>query len=89
MLDLSATFDVIDHKILQTRLEHLFGVTGSALSWIKSYLSDISQCVAIGMTTSEGKCLNFGVPQGSVLGPRTYCLYLKPIGAICSRHNLL
>ena len=89
LLDLSAAFDVIDHKILQTRLEHSFGVTGSALSWIKSYLSDRSQCVAIGMTTSEGKCLNFGVPQGSVLGPRKYCLYSKPIGAICSRHNLL
>ena len=89
LLDLSAAFDVIDHKILQTRLEHSFGVTGSALSWIKSYLSDISQCVAKGMTTSEGKCLNVGVPQGSVLGPRKYCLYSKPIGAICSRHNLL
>ena len=47
MLDLAADFDVIDHKILQTRLEHSFGVTGSALSWIKSYLSDRSQCVAI------------------------------------------
>jgi len=41
------------------------------------------------MTTSEGKCLNCGVPQGSVLGPRKYCLYSKPIGAICSRHNFL
>ena len=40
------------------------------------------------MTTSEGKCLNYWVPQGSVLGPRKYCLYSKPIGAICSRHNL-
>ena len=40
LLDLSAGFDVIDHKILQTRLEHLFGVIRSALSWIKSYLSD-------------------------------------------------
>ena len=89
LLDLSAAFDVIDHRILQTCLEHWVGVTGSALSWIKSYLSDISQCFAIGMTTSEGKCLNFGVRQGSVLEPRKYCLYSKPIGAICSRHNLL
>jgi len=88
-LDLSAAFDVIDHKTLQTRLEHSFGVIGSAHSWIKSYPSERSQCVAIGMTTSEGKCLNFGVPQGSVLGPPKYCLYSKPIGAICSRHNLL
>jgi len=55
LLDLSATFDVIDHKILQARLEHSLGVTGSALAWIKSYLSDRSQCVAIGMTTSESK----------------------------------
>ena len=65
LLDLSAAYDVIDHTILQTRLEHSFGVTKSALSWIKPYLSDRSQCVAIGMTTSEGKCLTFLVPQGS------------------------
>ena len=45
LLDLSAAFDVTDHKILQTRLEHSFGVTGSALSWIKSYLSDRSHAV--------------------------------------------
>ena len=51
LLDLSAAFDVIDHKILQTRLEYSFGVTGSALSWINSYLSDRSQYIAIGMTT--------------------------------------
>ena len=88
LLDLSAAFDIIDHNILQTRLDHSFGVTESAFSWIKSYLSDRSQCVAIGMTTPEGTCLNFGVPQGSVLGPRKYSLYSKPIGAICSRHNL-
>ena len=41
------------------------------------------------MTTLEGKWLNFGVRQGSVFGPLKYCLYSKPIGAICSRHNLL
>jgi exonuclease III len=87
MLDLSAAFDVIDHGILQRRLEDSFGVTGSALTWIQSYLSDRSQCVAVGGSTSEGKCLSFGVPQGSVLGPRKYCLYSKPIGTICQRHN--
>ena len=48
LLDLSAAFDVTDHKILQTRLEHSFGVIGSALYWIKSYLSDRSQCIARG-----------------------------------------
>ena len=73
LLDLSAAFDVIDHKILQTRIEHSFGVTGGTLSWFKSYLSEISQR----MTTSECKCLNFGMPQGSVLGPLKYSLYSK------------
>jgi len=42
LLDLSAAFDIIDHKSLQTCLEHSFGVTGSVMSWIKSYLSDRS-----------------------------------------------
>jgi hypothetical protein len=89
LLDLSAAFDVIDHRILQMRLEYSYGVTGSALSWIKSYLSDRIQHVAIGKSTSEGKRLDFGVPQGSVLGPRKYCLYSKPIGEICCQHDLL
>ena len=47
LFDLSAAFNIIDHKILQMRLEHSLGVTGSALSWIKYYMSDRSQCVAI------------------------------------------
>ena len=71
MLDLSAVFDVIDYGILQRRLEDSFGITGSALTWIQSYMSDRSQCVAVGRSTSEGKCLSFGVLQGSVLGPES------------------
>lgn len=89
MLDLSAAFDVIDHGILFKRLDYSYGVTGNALRWIQSYLSDRRQCVAIGSVTSDDKILEFGVPQGSVLGPRKYCLYSKPIGEICRRHNLL
>ena len=89
MLDLSAAFDVIDHGIRFKRLDYSYGVTGDALCWIQSYLSERRQCVAIGSTTSDDKVLGFGVPQGSVLGPRKYCLYSKPIGEICRRHNLL
>lgn len=48
MLDLSAAFDVIDHTILINRLEFSFGITGAALSWIQSYLSDRHQSIAIG-----------------------------------------
>jgi len=75
LLGLFAAFDVTGHKILETHRENSVGVTGSALSLIKSDLSDRSQCVAIGMTTSEGKCLNFGVPQGSVLEPQVLFVF--------------
>ena len=47
-LDISAAFDVVDHTILCQRLESLFGLNGSALSWITSFLSDRSQYEAVG-----------------------------------------
>jgi hypothetical protein len=47
MLDLSSAFDVIDHDILFDRLQYSFGISGSALSWIRSYLTDRSQCISI------------------------------------------
>jgi hypothetical protein len=89
MLDLSAAFDVIDHPILLKRLEHSYGISGSALAWLKSYVSNRSQRVAIRSDVSEDFSLPFGVPQGSVLGPKGYCMYSKPIGEICKKHNML
>ena len=68
---------------------HIYGICNDALNWIQSYLSNRTECMAVGSCTSTDKHLNFGVPQGSVLGPRKYCLYSKPIGEICRRHNLL
>lgn len=88
MLDLSAAFDVIDHPILMERLQYSYGITGQALTWINSYLSDRSQSVNIGNIVSTEKILSFGVPQGSVLGPKKYCMFSKPIGQICKRHNM-
>ena len=88
MLDLSAAFDVIDHNILIERMEYAFGVTGPALSWIKSYLSSRSQQIAVGSTLSKEFLLHCGVPQGSVLGPRLYCMFSKPIGEICRKHDM-
>ena len=83
MLDLSAAFDVIDHDILFNRLQHSFGIDGDALLWIKSYLHGRSQRVK-----SISMELKYGVPQGSVLGPKMYCIFSKPIGVICSRHDV-
>jgi hypothetical protein len=50
--------------------------------------SDRSQSVNIGNIVSTEKILSFGVPQGSVLGPKKYCMFSKPIGQICKRHNM-
>ena len=55
----------------------------------KSYLKNRKQCVTIGSVRSESRQLPFGVPQGSVLGPKLYCLFSKPIGIICHRHGMI
>ena len=88
MLDLSAAFDVIDHNILLNRLDYAFGISGDALSWIQSYLVDRTQRVAINLDHSDDIQLKYGVPKGSVLGPRLYCMFAKPVGEIYRRHGM-
>ena len=88
MLDLSSAFDVIDHGIMLTRLQHSFGVTAEALDWMWSYISGRTQCVSVGPATSCNAHLCWGVPQGSELGPKLYCIHTKPVGDIVKKHNL-
>ena len=79
LLDLSAAFDTIDHSIFLWRLENRFGIKGAALEWFKSYLSDRQQFVFVNGSSSSRKTLKHGVPQGSVLGPLLFTLYLSPL----------
>jgi hypothetical protein len=88
LLDLSAAFDTIDHNILINRLESRYGVSGSALKWFKSYLSNRSQSVVIKNDTSESLPLNYGVPQGSKLGPILFNSYIAPVSQIAGRNNV-
>ncbi|WP_419588267.1 RNA-directed DNA polymerase, partial [Thiolapillus sp.] len=88
LLDLSAAFDTIDHNILLHRLEHAFGITGTALSWIRSYLSDRDQTVVVNGLKSEPFRLLYGVPQGSVLGPVLFVFYTKPFDDIFDIHSV-
>ena len=67
-LDLSKAFDTIDHDILFDKLEH-YGISGIALTWIKSYFFERKQFVEFNQTCSSEQTIKCGVPQGSILRP--------------------
>ena len=88
LLDLSSAFDTINHEKLLSRLSTRYGVSGIALKWIKSYLSNRTQKVLIDGVYSDPTPLTTGVPQGSVLGPLLFTLYMAPVGDIMQKHGL-
>ena len=75
-IDLKKAFDTIDHGILMRKLE-LYGIQRNILNWFKSYLSYRCQYVEYKNTISERKYIHHGVPQGSILGPLLFILYVN------------
>ena len=88
LLDLSAAFDTVDHKILLLRLSGHLGIKDTALEWCSSNLSHRPQRVCIGEATSDPVILDYSVPQGSVLGPQLFSIYTYPVRNIISKFNL-
>uniref|UniRef100_A0A3B3DJ46 Reverse transcriptase domain-containing protein n=1 Tax=Oryzias melastigma TaxID=30732 RepID=A0A3B3DJ46_ORYME len=88
LLDLSAAFDTVDHEILLSRLQNVVGIGGAALTWFRSYLADRTMTVNLSRFTSDTAPLSFGVPQGSILGPLLFSLYLLPLGSIIQKHGV-
>ena len=79
LLDLSATFDTIDHELLINRLSSRLGLSGCVLDCFRSYFKNRSQRVKLGNVLSDRTLLRYGVPQGSVLCPILFSIYVLPL----------
>ena len=86
MFDQSAVFDVIEHNILMRKLA-LYNFGADALKWIDSYLRHRSHFVSIGTSESRYTNTTSGVPQGSVLGPILYVIYVNELPALMNESN--
>ena len=88
LLDLTAAFDTIDHTILIQRLEHWVGLSGTALSWFHSYLTSRTYFVNLADFESDKHDICSGIPQGSILGPLLFSLYILPLGELIAAHGV-
>ncbi len=88
LLDLTAAFDTIDHMVLLSQLEKYVGIQGQALNWFKSYLTARSMAVRYGAYTTSSTSLTWGVPQGSILAPTLFSLYMLPLGDIFKKYDI-
>ena len=84
LLNFSEAFNTVNHDILLNKLEH-YGIRGNALCWFQSYLTDRKQYVTYIGATSTTKTIKCGVPQGSILGPLLFLIYINDLYHVCNR----
>ena len=89
LLDMSAAFDTVDLQKLLKILEHKIGLKGTVLTWFKSFLLERKQKVKIGGIVSEVLLTLYGVPQGSVLGPVLFNIYVSSLSNVMKDAGML
>ena len=87
-IDLQKAFDSIDHSILLHKLQH-YGIRGVALQWFTDYLKNRNQYVSLDDAKSRSQPVTFGVPQGSILGPILFILYINDMAQCIKKGHLI
>ena len=92
LLDVSGTFDMVNHSLPLNRLKYRIRIDGIVLNWLYNYLTDRSQKVVIDVDQGHAELdpitLLCSVPQGLILVPILFTLYISPLGDICRKHNV-